>query len=78
VRRHPAQPEAACFGPDGALLANHRKLVLPPGFETRCFIPGQAGDNRVHRDAGTGEELGDTPSDRDIEPVVQVVRTRRS
>lgn len=32
---------AACFGPDGALLANHRKLVLPPGFETRCFHPGQ-------------------------------------
>ena len=31
---------AACFGPDGALLANHRKLVIPPGFELNHFAAG--------------------------------------
>jgi len=31
---------AACFGSDGALLANHRKLVLPPGFESQYFDRG--------------------------------------
>jgi len=31
---------AACFGPDGALLANHRKLVIPPGFEVDHFTAG--------------------------------------
>jgi predicted amidohydrolase len=31
---------AASFGPDGSLLANHRKLVLPPGFESHYFQPG--------------------------------------
>jgi predicted amidohydrolase len=33
---------AACFGADGNLLANHRKLALPPGFESRYFQPGDA------------------------------------
>ncbi len=32
---------AACFGPNGTLLANHRKLLLPPGFEARYFSKGQ-------------------------------------
>lgn len=32
---------AACFGPDGRLLANHRKLALPPGMEARYFQPGK-------------------------------------
>lgn len=31
---------AQCFGPDGARLGGHRKLVLPPGFETAQFTPG--------------------------------------
>ncbi len=31
---------AACISPAGRLLANHRKLVLPPGFESRYFEPG--------------------------------------
>lgn len=31
---------AACFGPDGALIANHRKLGIPPGFEPDYFSPG--------------------------------------
>lgn len=31
---------AACFGPDGARLANHRKLALPPGFESNYFRRG--------------------------------------
>ena len=31
---------AACYGRDGALLANHRKLVLPPGFESNYFQRG--------------------------------------
>lgn len=33
---------AICFGPDGACLANHRKLVLPPGFEAKFFERGDA------------------------------------
>lgn len=33
---------AQCFGPDGARLGWHRKLILPPGFEARHFIPGEA------------------------------------
>ncbi len=32
---------AACFGPDGALIANHRKLVIPPGVEPDYFSPGE-------------------------------------
>jgi predicted amidohydrolase len=32
---------AACFGRDGTLLANHRKLALPPGFETQLFHRGE-------------------------------------
>lgn len=31
---------AACMDSSGRLIANHRKLVLPPGFETRYFVPG--------------------------------------
>lgn len=31
---------AACVAADGRLLANHRKLVLPPGFEGAYFTPG--------------------------------------
>ncbi len=31
---------AACFGPDGDLLANHRKLAIPPGFELEHFAAG--------------------------------------
>lgn len=30
---------AQCFGADGASLANHRKLALPPGFELDLFTP---------------------------------------
>ena len=32
---------AQCFGPDGARLGGHRKLVLPPGFERDLFAAGQ-------------------------------------
>lgn len=32
---------AQCFGPDGARLGSHRKLILPPGFEAEIFNPGQ-------------------------------------
>lgn len=31
---------AACFGPDGALIDHHRKLLLPPGFEGDHFAHG--------------------------------------
>ena len=31
---------AQCFGPDGARLGGHRKLILPPGFEADHFAPG--------------------------------------
>lgn len=31
---------AACFGSDGSLIANHRKLGIPPGFEPDYFSPG--------------------------------------
>jgi len=31
---------AACIGPDGEIIANHRKLLLPPGMETDYFAPG--------------------------------------
>jgi predicted amidohydrolase len=31
---------ALAFGPDGALLAHHRKLAIPPGFERDHFTPG--------------------------------------
>ena len=31
---------AACIGRDGKLLANHRKLMLPPGFEADYFCAG--------------------------------------
>ena len=33
---------AACFGPDGVLLAHRRKRVLPPGFETDMFVHGDS------------------------------------
>jgi predicted amidohydrolase len=32
---------AACISADGALIANHRKLLLPPGFESEYFSSGQ-------------------------------------
>jgi len=31
---------AICIGPDGFTLANHRKSVLPPGFEKQYFETG--------------------------------------
>ena len=31
---------AACIDPAGKLIANHRKLVLPPGFESQHFACG--------------------------------------
>ncbi|MEX0304214.1 MAG: carbon-nitrogen hydrolase family protein [Leisingera sp.] len=31
---------ASCIGKDGELLATHRKLLLPPGFEGDHFSPG--------------------------------------
>jgi len=31
---------AACISPDGSLLANHRKLAIPPGFELDHLAPG--------------------------------------
>ncbi len=31
---------ALCIDSNGKLLANHRKLLLPPGFESRYFKPG--------------------------------------
>lgn len=32
---------AQCFGPDGARLGGHRKLAIPPGFETDHFKTGK-------------------------------------
>ena len=32
---------AQCFGPDGTLLGGHRKLAIPPGFETKYFAQGK-------------------------------------
>ncbi len=32
---------AQCFDGRGVSLANHRKLMLPPGFETQVFAPGE-------------------------------------
>jgi predicted amidohydrolase len=32
---------ALCLGPDGLVIANHRKLLLPPGFEARYFSGGK-------------------------------------
>lgn len=32
---------AQCFGPDGAKLGGHRKLAIPPGFETDHFTRGR-------------------------------------
>lgn len=31
---------AQCFGPDGARLGGHRKLAIPPGFETGTYSAG--------------------------------------
>ncbi|MEZ5926284.1 MAG: carbon-nitrogen hydrolase family protein [Hyphomicrobiaceae bacterium] len=31
---------ALAFGADGALMAHHRKLAIPPGFERTYFTPG--------------------------------------
>lgn len=33
---------AACFDASGALAALHRKTLLPPGFESDYFTPGEA------------------------------------
>jgi predicted amidohydrolase len=33
---------ASCIGKDGARLATHRKLLLPPGFEGSHFSPGSS------------------------------------
>lgn len=33
---------AACIAADGCLVANHRKLMLPPGFEADYFCQGNA------------------------------------
>jgi predicted amidohydrolase len=33
---------AACTGADGRPLGGHRKLVLPPGFEGKHFVAGEA------------------------------------
>ncbi|KIC20427.1 carbon-nitrogen hydrolase family protein [Leisingera sp. ANG-Vp] len=33
---------ASCIGKDGARLATHRKLLLPPGFEGNHFCPGSS------------------------------------
>ena len=35
---------AAVSSPDGTLIANHRKIVLPPGFEGDLFTPGKRAD----------------------------------
>ncbi|MGI9317577.1 MAG: carbon-nitrogen hydrolase family protein [bacterium] len=32
---------AACISADGLMIANHRKLLLPPGFELEYFQPGE-------------------------------------
>ena len=32
---------AQIFGPDGTLYGRHRKLILPPSFESNYFTPGQ-------------------------------------
>ena len=32
---------AQIFGPDGTLYGRHRKLILPPGFESNYFTTGQ-------------------------------------
>lgn len=32
---------AACIDSAGQVVANHRKMLLPPGFETRYFTPGE-------------------------------------
>lgn len=32
---------AQCFGPDGEVLTRHRKQLIPPGFETGYFRPGE-------------------------------------
>jgi len=34
---------ALAIGPDGAVLANHRKYLLPPGFESEFFAPHASG-----------------------------------
>lgn len=31
---------ATCIRSDGQLIANHRKLMLPPGFESKYFVAG--------------------------------------
>ncbi len=33
---------AQCFGPDGKRLGSHRKLAIPPGFESNHFKRGDA------------------------------------
>ena len=40
---------AQCFGPDGARLGGHRKLILPPGFEGDHFVPGAKCDLFTYR-----------------------------
>lgn len=41
---------AQCFGPDGARLGGHRKLVIPPGFERAHFTPGTGCTLFTYRD----------------------------
>lgn len=41
---------AQCFGPDGALLGGHRKLLIPPGLERDHFTPGQGCTLFTYRD----------------------------
>lgn len=41
---------AKCFGPDGAFLGGHRKLMIPPGFERDHFTPGQGCTLFTYRD----------------------------
>lgn len=31
---------ALCISADGSIVANHRKMVLPPGFEAKFFVNG--------------------------------------
>ena len=33
---------SACIDANGQLIANHRKLLLPPGFEVEYFVPGES------------------------------------
>jgi len=43
---------ALAIGPDGAVLANHRKYLLPPGFESEFFAPHASGLTLFDEHAG--------------------------